>query len=47
MKAGRRCVIILANDVRAEPAFPQLVTFILGETGVPWRWEYGAMQFVR
>lgn len=47
VKASRRCVVILANDVRAEPAFPQLVRFILGETGVPWDWEYGGMQFVR
>ncbi len=37
----RRCVVLLANDVRAEAAFPRLVGFILGETGVPWEWEYG------
>ena len=47
MKAGKRCVVILANDVRAEAAFPRLVEFVLGETGVPWRWEYGEMKFVR
>ena len=47
VKAGRRCVVILANDVRAERAFPRLVEFILGDTGVPWRWEYGEMDFVR
>lgn len=41
----RRCVLILANDVRAEPAFPALVRFVLGETGAPWRWEYGDMRF--
>jgi len=39
--SGRRCVLILANDVRAEAAFPHLVRFVLGETGVPWAWEYG------
>lgn len=38
----RRCVAILSNDVRAEAAFPALVRFVLGETGAPWRWEYGA-----
>lgn len=38
----RACVVILANDVRAEAAFPGLVRFILGETGAPWDWEYGA-----
>jgi CubicO group peptidase (beta-lactamase class C family) len=35
-----RCVLILSNDVRAEPAFPALVRAALGETGVPYRWEY-------
>jgi len=43
----KRCVVILANDVRAEAAFPRLVAAVLGEAGVPWTWEYGAMRFVR
>lgn len=42
---GRRCVVILANDVRAEAAFPELVRFLIGETGAPWEWEYGEMVF--
>jgi hypothetical protein len=46
LKASQRCVVILANDVRAERAFPRLVRFILGETGVPWSWEYGSLVFV-
>lgn len=37
----RRCVLILGNDVRIERAFPALVRAALGETGVPYRWEYG------
>lgn len=37
----RACVALLSNDVRAEKAFPELVRFILGETGAPWDWEYG------
>ena len=37
----RRCVAILSNDVRSEAGFPQLVRFVLGETGVPFDWEYG------
>jgi CubicO group peptidase (beta-lactamase class C family) len=41
----KRCVLILSNDVRTEAAFPHLVEFILGETGAPWRWEYGEMEF--
>ena len=36
-----RCVIILSNDVRAEAAFPAIVRQLLGETGLPWQWEYG------
>ena len=40
IKRGQRCVLILSNDVRAERAFPALVRAVLGETGVPYRWEY-------
>jgi CubicO group peptidase (beta-lactamase class C family) len=36
-----RCVVLLSNDVRAEKAFPSIVEFVLGDTGVPWKWEYG------
>ena len=45
LEARKRCVVVLSNDVRAEPAFPALVRSILGETGLPWAWEYGDMQF--
>lgn len=38
---GRRCVLLLANDVRAEARFADLVRFVLGATGVPYDWEYG------
>jgi CubicO group peptidase (beta-lactamase class C family) len=38
---GRRCIVILGNDVRAEPRFPALVDALLGPTGAPWSWEYG------
>ena len=34
----RSCVVLLSNDVRAEAAFPDLVRFILGETGAPYDW---------
>lgn len=40
LEQGQRCVLVLANDVRAEKAFPTLVRTILGETGVPYAWEY-------
>jgi CubicO group peptidase (beta-lactamase class C family) len=45
LEARKRCVVVLSNDVRAEPAFPALVRSILGETGLPWAWEYGDMRF--
>jgi hypothetical protein len=38
---SQRCVVILSNDVRAEAGFAELVKFILGDTGVPYDWEYG------
>jgi CubicO group peptidase (beta-lactamase class C family) len=38
----QRCVLILSNDVRSEAAFAELVGFILGDTGVPYDWEYGS-----
>lgn len=37
----QRCVVILSNDVRAEAGFSELVKFILGDTNVPYAWEYG------
>jgi hypothetical protein len=33
---GRRCVVLLANSVRAERIYPALVRFVLGETAMPW-----------
>jgi CubicO group peptidase (beta-lactamase class C family) len=39
--ASQRCVLILSNDVRSEAGFAELVRFILGNTGVPYDWEYG------
>ncbi len=38
---SQRCVLILSNDVRSEAGFADLVNFILGDTGVPFDWEYG------
>ena len=39
--AGRRCVVILSNNVPSEAGFADPVRFILGDTGVPYDWEYG------
>ena len=41
LEATQRCVLILSNDVRSEAGFARLVRFILGDTGVPYDWEYG------
>ncbi len=41
MEASKRCVVILSNDVRAEAGYAELMRFILGDTGVPYDWEYG------
>jgi CubicO group peptidase (beta-lactamase class C family) len=41
VEKSQRCVVILSNDVRAEAGYAELVKFILGETGVPYDWEYG------
>lgn len=41
IETSQRCVVILSNDVRSEAGFAELVRFILGDTGVPYDWEYG------
>lgn len=41
IETHKRCVLILSNDVRAEASFAELVGFVLGDTGVPYEWEYG------
>lgn len=38
-----RCVVMLANDVRAERLYPELAGMVLGATGMPWEWEYGPL----
>jgi CubicO group peptidase (beta-lactamase class C family) len=47
IERGQRCAVILSNDVRAEAAFPAIVRALLGETGMPWRWEYGDQPWTR
>ncbi len=36
----RRCLVLLSNDVRSERLYPELMRAVLGETGLPWPWEY-------
>jgi len=47
LEARKRCVVILSNDVRAEALFPGIVKIVLGDTGMPWSWEYGAVSWAR
>jgi CubicO group peptidase (beta-lactamase class C family) len=47
VEKGRRCVVILSNDVRAEALFPRIVTAVLGKTGMPWAWEYGLQDWAK
>jgi CubicO group peptidase (beta-lactamase class C family) len=39
-EAHRRCVVFLSNSVRAERIYPALTRIILGDTAMPWWWEY-------
>jgi CubicO group peptidase (beta-lactamase class C family) len=40
LERGRRCVVLLSNDVRSEHMYRELTELILGPTGLPWNWEY-------
>jgi CubicO group peptidase (beta-lactamase class C family) len=40
LERKKRCVVMLANDVRAERIYPELARMVLGDTKMPWRWEY-------
>jgi CubicO group peptidase (beta-lactamase class C family) len=40
LERGRRCVVLLSNDVRAERMYREIAELILGPTGLPWNWEY-------
>lgn len=41
LSGKQRAVVILSNDVRAESSFAEIVKFLLGDTDVPYDWEYG------
>jgi CubicO group peptidase (beta-lactamase class C family) len=47
LEKRKSCVVILSNDVRAEPMFPVIVKLALGKTGMPWAWEYGALDWAK
>jgi CubicO group peptidase (beta-lactamase class C family) len=41
LEHGLRCIVLMSNDVRTEAAYPKIVQAVLGDTGIPWPWEYG------
>ena len=43
----RRCLVLLANDVRAELIYPEIAALVLGETRMPWRWDNDPMQVAK
>jgi CubicO group peptidase (beta-lactamase class C family) len=40
LETPRRCVVLLSNDVRAERIYPEAARLVLGDTKMPWYWEY-------
>ncbi len=42
LERGRRCVVMLGNDVRAERIYPDVARRVLGSTAMRWVWEYSA-----
>ena len=36
----KRCLVLLSNDVRAERIYPEIAQMVLGDTKMPWLWEY-------
>lgn len=40
LENAKRCVVLLSNTAKGDRVFPQIVRYVLGDTGFPWRWEY-------
>jgi CubicO group peptidase (beta-lactamase class C family) len=43
LETGRRCVVMLSNDVRVERLFPEVGRQALGPDDMPWSWPYAWM----
>lgn len=43
VETRRRCMVILTNSGDGQRIFPALVKAALGETGMPWTWEYSRL----
>lgn len=44
VERGRRCIVMLTNSGVGARIFPPLVEAALGETGMPWTWEYNPLK---
>jgi CubicO group peptidase (beta-lactamase class C family) len=44
VERGRRCIVILSNSGVGQRVFPPLVKAALGDTGMPWAWEYNPIR---
>lgn len=40
LEKKKLCLVLLSNDVRAERIYPELAQMVLGDTKMPWLWEY-------
>lgn len=40
VESKKQCILLMSNSVRAEIIYPALVNSLLGETNLPWEWEY-------
>lgn len=37
----RDCIVLLSNSVRAELIYPEIAAYVMGDTLIPFWWEYG------
>ena len=44
LEGKKQCLVMLANDVRAERIYEEVARAVLGETKMPWSWEYNFPQ---
>jgi hypothetical protein len=44
LERGQRCVVLMSNDVRAERLYPELARLAVGDTDMPWSWEYSWLE---
>ncbi|WP_262689547.1 serine hydrolase domain-containing protein [Kordiimonas aestuarii] len=39
----KRCVLLMSNTAKGDLIFPQIFEAVLGNTGLPWTWEYATL----